>query len=70
MATKIKWRTVGNLMTTSIKVMVEGKKRYLRLRVEGDEVISNLELESKVLFNHLWHKTVSYMNFTEWQEKS
>lgn len=55
MATKIKWRTVGNLMTTSIKVMVEGKKRYLRLRVEDQEVISNLELESKVLFNHLWH---------------
>lgn len=54
MATKIKWRTVANLMTTSIKVMVEGKKRYLRFRVEDQEVISNLHLESKVLFNHLW----------------
>lgn len=41
-------------MTTTIKVMVEGKKRYVRFRVEEDEVISNLHLESKVLFNHLW----------------
>lgn len=54
MTTKIKWRTVGNMMTTTIKVMVEGKKRYLRFRVEDQEVISNLHLESKVLFNHLW----------------
>lgn len=54
MATKIKWRTVGNMMTTTLRVMVEGKKRYLRFRVEEDEVISNLYLEAKVLFNHLW----------------
>lgn len=52
MTTKIKWRTVGNMMTTTLRVMVEGKKRYLRFRVEGDEVISNLYLEAKVLFNH------------------
>lgn len=39
----------------TIRVMVEGKKRYVRFRVEEDEVISNLYLESKVLFNHLWY---------------
>lgn len=54
MATKIKWRTVGHMNEATIRVMVEGKKRYLRFRVEDQEVISNLELESKVLFNHLW----------------
>lgn len=56
MATKIKWRTVGNMMTTTLRVMVEGKKRYLRFRVEEDEVLSNLHLEAKVLFNHLWFR--------------
>lgn len=54
MATKIKWRTVGRMNEVAIRVMVEGKKRYLRFRVEEDEVISNLYLEAKVLFNHLW----------------
>jgi hypothetical protein len=38
----------------TIRVMVEGKRRYLRFRVEEDEVLSNLHLEAKVLFNHLW----------------
>lgn len=54
MATKIKWRTVGHMNEATIRVMVEGKKRYLRFRVEEDEVLSNLHLEAKVLFNHLW----------------
>lgn len=38
--------------------MVEGKKRYLRFRVdvEDQEVLSNLHLEAKVLFNHMWFK--------------
>ena len=55
MATKIKWRTVGYMNEATIRVMVEGKKRYLRFRVdvEDQEVISNLHLEAKVLFNHL-----------------
>ena len=56
MATKIKWEPSGRSFKTSIRVMVEGKKRYLRFRVdmEDQEVISNLHLEAKVLFNHLW----------------
>lgn len=54
MATKIKWRTVGHMNKATIRIMVEGKKRYLRFRVEEDEVLSNLHLEAKVLFNHLW----------------
>lgn len=54
MATKIRWRTVGHMSEATIRVMVEGKKRYLRFRVEEDEVISNLYLEANVLFNHLW----------------
>lgn len=54
MATNIKWRTVGYMNEATIRVMVEGKKRYLRFRVEEDEVLSNLHLEAKVLFNHLW----------------
>lgn len=58
MATKIKWRTVGHMNEATIRVMVEGKKRYLRFRVdvEDQEVISNLHLEAKVLFNHMWFK--------------
>ena len=54
MATKIKWKAVGHMNEATIRVMVEGKKRYLRFRVEEDEVLSNLHLEAKVLFNHLW----------------
>ena len=54
-ARHLRWRTVGHMNEATIRVMVEGKKRYLRFRVEDQEVISNLELESKVLFNHLWH---------------
>ena len=56
MATTIKWTPSGRSFKTSIKVMVEGKKRYLRFRVdvEDEEVTSNLHLEAKVLFNHLW----------------
>ena len=54
MTTKINWKISGRSFKTSIKVMVEGKKRYLRFRVEEDEVLSNLHLEAKVLFNHLW----------------
>lgn len=54
MATKIKWVTSGRSFKTTLRVMVEGKKRYLRFRVEEDEVLSNLHLEAKVLFNHLW----------------
>lgn len=58
MTTTIKWRTVGHMNEATIRVMVEGKKRYLRFRVdvEDQEVTSNLDLESKVLFNHLWHR--------------
>lgn len=54
MATRINWIPSGRSFKTSIKVMVEGKKRYLRFRVEEDEVTSNLHLEAKVLFNHMW----------------
>ena len=54
MATKITWRKVGYMEETTIKVIVEGKKRYLRFRVEPERVISNLDLEAKVLFNHRW----------------
>lgn len=54
MVTKIKWKAVGRMNEATIRVMVEGKKRYLRFRVEEDEVLSNLHLEAKVLFNHLW----------------
>ena len=54
MAMKINWRTVGYMKEASVRVMVEGKKRHLRFRVEEDEVLSNLHLEAKVLFNHLW----------------
>lgn len=50
----LRWRTVGYMKEASVRVMVEGKKRHLRFRVEPDRVISNLHLESKVLFNHLW----------------
>lgn len=58
MATTIKWKAVGHMNEATIRVMVEGKKRYLRFRVdvEDQEVTSNLDLESKVLFNHLWHR--------------
>ena len=58
MATKIKWTPSGRSYKTSVRVMVEGKKRYLRFRVdvEDQEVISNLHLEAKVLFNHLWQE--------------
>lgn len=54
MTTTIKWKAVGHMNEATIRVMVEGKKRYLRFRVEEDEVLSNLHLEAKVLFNHLW----------------
>jgi hypothetical protein len=56
MATKIKWKISGRSFKTTIRVMVEGKKRYLRFRVdvEDQEVLSNLHLEAKVLSNHLW----------------
>lgn len=53
-ARHLRWRTVGHMNEATIRVMVEGKKRYLRFRVEEDEVLSNLHLEAKVLFNHLW----------------
>lgn len=58
MTTTIKWKAVGYMDEATIRVMVEGKKRYLRFRVdvEDQEVTSNLDLESKVLFNHLWHR--------------
>ena len=56
MTTKIKWKISGRSFKTTLRVMVEGKKRYLRFRVdvEDQEVLSNLHLEAKVLFNHLW----------------
>ena len=58
MATKINWRISGRSFKTTIRVMVEGKKRYLRFRVdvEDQEVTSNLHLEAKVLFNHMWYQ--------------
>lgn len=58
MATKINWKISGRSFKTTIRVMVEGKKRYLRFRVdvEDQEVTSNLHLEAKVLFNHMWYQ--------------
>lgn len=55
-ARHLRWKTVGRMNEATIRVMVEGKKRYLRFRVEEDEVLSNLHLEAKVLYSHLWWK--------------
>lgn len=54
----INWKRAGIYLETSIKVLVEGKRRFLRFRISDtyDEisVSSNLDFESKALHEDKW----------------
>ena len=54
----INWKRAGIYLETSIKVLVEGKKRFLRFRISdvyGEiEALTNLDFESKVLHEAGW----------------
>lgn len=54
----INWRRAGIYLETSIKVLVEGKRRFLRFRISDTygelSVSSNMDFESKVLHETEW----------------